>query len=1349
MKHTEWSNRGQNRNIMKARIYILVAAIFITAVCSGQETAPNIMVIITDQHAGTILNQRGYNHIVTPGINKIAEQGVTFTRSYCTYPVCTSSRKSFMTGMMPSKATPTNYPSIAGLLADKGYETAYLGKWHVGSTDIDEVSDWHRFETYIDGRKDSEILQWTTDFLKQEHTKPFFLITSFLNPHDCCELARNIAGANDSYHDGPVVENMDTAYCPPLPPNFAIPENEAEGVSARRNQDPGDEYWDSNPYKGWTESQWRQYMYGYDRLLEKVDAHINTIYNELENQGMLDNTIIIYTSDHGDGHASHQWTQKKNFYEEVINIPFIVSWKGKTKAGLIDKETLVSNGLDMYPTILKMAGIEIPGYLPGQNLSASFLEDPGDAPPVMRDYVVSEINQKVYKSNTPGSFLGRMVVTKKFKYFLFDHGANKEQLFDLENDPGEIHPVTYDPAYHQDLLACRAMLKEWVANTDDDFDVDAAIYTVKYDVKRLNNAQPIISQQIFTDAGAENEGEDINGPSVIRIPDWISPENRADPSAKYYCYFAHHDGGYIRMAWAAEIEGPWHLYQVGTGTPLGDRGVLDLGDDVINLDNGIQIPNNHLASPDAHVDNENQRIILYFHSGSSTYVDGKEVDAQLSYVSYSPYGLEFYDQIQPVILGTSYFRVFEYGDYMYALSNDGTPYRALDALAPWAPPSGWDFTDRLWDSHPNNPFQADITGIDGIPSSELRVRHTAVRLVGDELQVFYSRRGDLMENIQMSTIDLSVGDWTKWDASYPPYPILQSAPGWEGGDLTPAPSEKGAAPENVNQLRDPYVLEDNDGSLYLFYSGRGEDAIGLAQLFEAHNKIQNVTSVKDAYVSGGTDADTNFGTSPELGVNQGSDPNLFQKSYVQFDLSQITEADQALVRLYANSEITCPVSVLEVSDNSWSEEGITWNNAPAMGTALATTLVGPEQKYYEWDITAYVKNNFGDIITLGLVDESATGNAVSFSSKEGNHGPELSIVVHRSEYLYPPATPSPLFASAVSPTEINLSWTDNANNEEGFKVERMEEGGTFSEIANVNANVTSYNETGLQKSTTYVYRIRAYNSEGNSEYSQEVSVTTLSKDLIKLTFPVTADTYVRGGESSDMNYGADEEIIVKKGTKENFFRNAMIKVDFRGQNIQAEDVGNAVLRLYATKTDDCTIFASEMDDKWTENDVTWATAPVEGDEFSSTEITSENTWYEWDITGYLQSQLTLDGVVSVYLQQHVGTNVNVYFNSKEAADHHPELVLRVTDTLDSSTPHEREFELNIYPNPAISVLNIASRGAKIDRLTIFSLSGQMLLSQDIDQNHARLDIEYLERGIYLLKADSDFGTYTYKFIKTE
>ncbi|HKI88394.1 MAG TPA: sulfatase-like hydrolase/transferase, partial [Draconibacterium sp.] len=373
--------------------YSLVVMSMVPVIGKAQDSRPNILLLITDEHSGKVMTQTGYPYVETPGIDKLAAEGVTFTRSYCTYPVCVASRASIITGMMPGKSNTkklTSYPSIGNVIKNAGYQTAYFGKWHVAKSKMDKVADWHGFESYVDERHDSVAERLTTDFLKQKHEKPFFLVASFLNPHDCCELARNIAGLKDIYRDGPVEEKMDINQCPPLPANFAIPPDEPEGFYCRRNPDSTDlAHYGTHPVKYWNNTKWRQYIYGYDRLLEKADNHILNIVNVLAKQGLLDNTIIFYTSDHGDGHASHMWNQKMNFYEEVINVPFIVSWKGHTNAGVIDSHTLVSIGLDLFPTICKMAGVSYSKSLPGEDVSPYFLKNP-DQKPEQRNYVVSE-----------------------------------------------------------------------------------------------------------------------------------------------------------------------------------------------------------------------------------------------------------------------------------------------------------------------------------------------------------------------------------------------------------------------------------------------------------------------------------------------------------------------------------------------------------------------------------------------------------------------------------------------------------------------------------------------------------------------------------------------------------------------------------------------------------------------------------------------------------------------------------------------------------------------------------------------------------------------------------------------
>lgn len=448
---------------MRKTITLALCLMLIPALGMAKDSPPNILLIIADQHTGSVMSQRGYSYIKTPGIDKIAEAGVTFTRAYTTYPVCKAFRKSMMTGLLPSKISDaTRHPSLGKTLNEAGYETVYHGKWHVGETRIDKSADWHGFETYDGRQRDTTTRERVVEFIRQEHDRPFFLVTSFMNPHDACELARRMSGIDDDYKDVPIDEDIPIELTPPLPANFAVPENEAEGFSLRRGSEPGEPMFRKHPTKYWTEDQWRQYMYGYDRLLEMVDAHIKLVIDELEAQGLLEDTVIIYTSDHGDGHAAHKWNQKMTFYEEAINVPFIISWKGKTKAGYLDEQTLSSTGLDIFPTILRFAGVPVPDSLHGLDLAPQVLADPAGEDLPEREYVVSEINQ--------ANFKGRMVVTRNFKYILFDGGKNREQLFDLANDPGELRPVTYDPDYRKQLISHRNMLLEWHDRIgDDDF----------------------------------------------------------------------------------------------------------------------------------------------------------------------------------------------------------------------------------------------------------------------------------------------------------------------------------------------------------------------------------------------------------------------------------------------------------------------------------------------------------------------------------------------------------------------------------------------------------------------------------------------------------------------------------------------------------------------------------------------------------------------------------------------------------------------------------------------------------------------------------------------------------------
>jgi len=267
-------------------------------------------------------------------------------------------------------------------------------------------------------------------------------------------------------------------------------------------------------------------------------------------------------------------------------------------------------------------------------------------------------------------------------------------------------------------------------------------------------------------------GDNINGPSLIRVPDWV-----VNPLGRYYLYFAHHDGAYIRLAYADALEGPWKIHPPGV-LPLADA--LFAG---------------HVASPDAHVDEARREIRLYYHGSDTATGGGGE---QSTRVAVSPDGLLF--TAEPEKLGLPYFRVFGWDDYHYALAMPGVFYRSRDGL-------------HDFERGPSR-FTRDM-------------RHSALRLDGSTLSVFYTDVGDAPERILLSTIELA-GDWRGWTPSAPVV-VLEPELAYEGAGLPRAPSVRGLAAEPVCQLRDPAIFREG-GRTYLLYSVSGERGIAIAEI---------------------------------------------------------------------------------------------------------------------------------------------------------------------------------------------------------------------------------------------------------------------------------------------------------------------------------------------------------------------------------------------------------------------------------------------------------------------------------------------------------------------------------------
>ena len=360
-----------------------------------------------------------------------------------------------------------------------------------------------------------------------------------------------------------------------------------------------------------------------------------------------------------------------------------------------------------------------------------------------------------------------------------------------------------------------------------------------YRIERLNDSKPIISSRTFAQAGIPEEAASINGPSVAAVPGWVPEDRRADPRARYYLYFAHHGGSYIRMAWAESLTGPYHLYRPRRP---GSRGVLALaeidGRPLLRFENGVEV-SSHIASPNVHVDETNRRFVLYFHGSTNTSTPPPHhmTGPQKTLVATSATGLNFNlpehggepgHGLRPALLGNAYFCVFAFRDYVYAFSNGGELWRAPRdrAWLPADPP-----TADSWERGPN-PVADALAQADASASFEVRStdpRHFAVRFVEpDRLEVFFSLRGDIEESIERIEIDLGGGEWSTWRATDYARLLSPQEP-WEGA-LLPREISRGGGQIRVRQLRDPAVFADSDGSSYLFYCGAGEEGIGVAAL---------------------------------------------------------------------------------------------------------------------------------------------------------------------------------------------------------------------------------------------------------------------------------------------------------------------------------------------------------------------------------------------------------------------------------------------------------------------------------------------------------------------------------------
>jgi len=381
---------------------------------------PNIILIITDQHHHGAVSALGNEFIDTPAIDTLFNRGKAFKKAYCTMPICTPSRASIYTGKMPSEVgvihnrmgIPKEIPNIGQWLRkNSGYETIYAGKWHVPEMSTFDIPGF-KVLTGGNGYQGDygdivTAISAQNYILNRKEDRPFFMAVNFVQPHDICQWIRlHKAGVDTLPYKEIEKELFD------LPSNFAYDfEEPMEVVDERRNKPPY--------INTWKEKDWQYYRWSYMRHVEMVDGAVQSILDALEVKNMIEDTMIIFTSDHGENMGSHKMVQKLSPYEQAIKVPLVISYPGRVQEGTIDETHLIS-GVDIFPTICKYAGI-----------------DSLDVTGFSMDKILEDIPTNWRESLKVEMLDNKGVVTINNKYKHIQYNGGNELLFDRKHDMEE------------------------------------------------------------------------------------------------------------------------------------------------------------------------------------------------------------------------------------------------------------------------------------------------------------------------------------------------------------------------------------------------------------------------------------------------------------------------------------------------------------------------------------------------------------------------------------------------------------------------------------------------------------------------------------------------------------------------------------------------------------------------------------------------------------------------------------------------------------------------------------------------------------------------------------------------
>ena len=436
---------------------------------AGYRPRPNVLFLLADDQRPDTIHSLGNAIIQTPNLDALCRRGTVFTRATCGYPICTPSRAEIMTGQSSFRNGVFDFggkirpaaPLWAVAMRSAGYRTGYVGKWHndgrPSTRGYDEAPglysggggrwsvpsfDWngHPVTGYrgwlfqTDDRRlfpekgvgltpniSEHFAEAAIGFIRKKSSRPFFLHVNFTAPHDPRLMPFGYLGLYDPAKI-------------PLPVNF-LP---------RHPFDHGNLYGRDEkllPFPR-TSLAVRRELAVYYAVITHLDKQIGRIINALRETGQLDNTIVIYSSDHGLAVGSHGLCGKQNMYEHTIGVPLIFSGPGIPPA----RQTAAQCYLrDLFPTVCDLVGIDVPSSVEGRSLKPVLTGRKKSVYP----YIVGYFRK--YQ---------RMIRTDEWKLIHYPQ-IKREQLFHLKTDPNELKDLSTDPRYTAVMRNLRSKLRSW------------------------------------------------------------------------------------------------------------------------------------------------------------------------------------------------------------------------------------------------------------------------------------------------------------------------------------------------------------------------------------------------------------------------------------------------------------------------------------------------------------------------------------------------------------------------------------------------------------------------------------------------------------------------------------------------------------------------------------------------------------------------------------------------------------------------------------------------------------------------------------------------------------------------